>query len=791
MLRNYLTVAVRAFSRQKAYTLVNVAGLAVGMAVCLLIVLFVKHELSYDQFHDSGDRVVRVLRESEAGDEMQLSAVVLGELAQGLSETLPGVERAVRVHRRGGVVSSGVESYDEPGLAWADSGFFDVFSFPLLKGSPKTALARPGTAVVTESAAIRYFGTRDVIGRTLRANDRFDLEVTGVVGDVPSNTHLRFAVLASFSTLGNFDNAWAPENQGWTYLLLAPGQSAAALERQVASSLDDLVWWWNLDAIELSYRLQPVAEIHLRSAGVLGAGEVGSARYVSLFAIIAALVLTIAAINYMNLATARAARRAREVGLRKAVGAARRQLVAQFMSESLLFSVVSLVLAVVILLTALPWFNAVSGKSLSVNVLSDPRVILAFVAVALLTGLASGCYPALLLSGFRPARVLKGLRDRSGSQVLRKGLVVAQFGITIVLLIGTTVVYQQMRFIQHRNLGFDSEQVIAIDRRGLEGDVDVFKRALLGVPGVVAASAASGVPVLQGGWVSDSEVKGAKVMTMRILADADYVRTLGMEVVEGRDIQSASLGDRRESALVNEAMARVQGWADPLAQTVGSGTDSLGNPISAAVVGVVRDFDTGSIHAPIMPAIIDPNPKWEQYFRQYIVRLAPGDVAGTLEELESMWSQFAPAYPFKFNFVDDSVDALYRTEERFGKIFATFTGLAVLVACMGLFGLAAYTAEQRTKEIGIRKVLGARVGGLVALLSAEFLKLVAFAFVIAAPVAYALMLRWLDDFAYRVDLSPILFLGVGLGAAVLALLTVSYQAIRAATADPVRSLRYE
>lgn len=791
MLGNYLTVAVRAFARQKAYTLVNVSGLAVGFASCLMILLFVRDELSYDRFHENGDRIVRVLRESEAAGELQLSAVVLGELAPQLEQTFSGVERAVRVHRRGGVLSNGADSYEEPGFAWADSDFFDVFSFELIHGNAESVLSRPATAVVTEHAARRYFGDVDAIGQMLRLNDRHDLEVTGVVANPPSNSHLDFEVLASFSTLGDLENTWAPENQGWTYLLLAPGQSPGELETQIAASLDDLVWWWNLDAFEVGYKLQAITDIHLRSTDILSAGDVGNERNVYLFSIIAALVLTIAAINYMNLATARAARREREVGLRKAVGARRGQLVVQFMSESVLISGVSLLLAVAIVLGALPWFNAVTGKALSVNVVSDLWVIAAFVAVAAITGLTAGIYPAALLSGFRPARVLKGMRDRSGSPILRKGLVVLQFGITIVLLAGTAVVYQQMRFIQHRNLGFDSEQVVTIDRRGLDGETDAFKQALLGVPGVVSVSSASGVPTLQGGWVSDSEIDGEKIMTMRLLVDGDYASTLGLQIVEGRDIYADRESDRREAVLVNEAMVNAQGWTDPLVETVGAGADSLGNPVNAAVVGVVRDFDTGSMHTPVMPAIIDPNPKWAGFHRQFVVRLAPGDISGTLESLESTWRQFVPAYPFKFSFVDDAVDALYRAEQRFGRIFAAFTLLAVLVACLGLYGLAAFSAEQRTKEIGIRKVLGARVSGLVALLSKEFVKLVAVAFAIAAPVAYILMGRWLDDFAYRIELSPGLFLVVGLGAAALAILTVSYQAIRAATADPVRTLRYE
>jgi len=791
MLKNYLTIALRNLQRHKGYAFINVAGLAVGMACCLLILLFVRHEQSYDRFHENADRIYRVLREGSAGTGLRLTANLLGNLAPRLEDTFPGVERMVRLHNRPAVLSRGDVHFEENHLFWSDASVFDVFDFSLERGDPATALSRPGTAVLTRATAQKYFGDADPLGQTLVLDSKHTLEITGIAAPPPPNSHIDFGVLVSMATLGELENPWIPENQGWTYVLLAPGQSPEALEAQINASLGDLVWWWNLDAIHVAYALQPLVDIHLRSRGYIGVGEVSDERYVQFFSVIALLVLLIACINYMNLATARSARRAQEVGMRKTLGAQRRQLVGQFMSESVLFSLMALTGAVFLVELALPSFNSLTDKTLGLDYTRDGGVLALFLGTALATGLVAGSYPALYLSRFNPVRVLKGLRDRGGPAMLRRGLVVVQFGITIVLLIGSVVIYQQMRYIQTKNLGFDTEQVLIINKRGLQTDLATFKQALLDVPGVVRASASSGVPILQGGWVSESEINDQKVMTMRLLVDEDYVATMGMEIVAGRDFSGDRPADRTQALLVNETMTAVRGWDDPLSQTLTAGSDSAGNPIAVNVIGVVKDFHTGSLHNAIMPTILDPHPKWEGFVRQFLVRIRPENVPGTLSALEATWQRFAPDYPFAYSFLDDDVDALYRAEQRFGTLFAAFTVLAILIACLGLFGLAAHTAEQRTREIGIRKVLGAPLESVVLLLSQDFARLVVVAFVVAAPLAYLAAQRWLDDFAYRIDISWGIFLVAGLLALLVAILTVSYQAVRAALADPVKALRYE
>ncbi len=804
MLKKNLLVALRQFSRQKGYSIINVIGLAVGMATCLVIVQHIRTELSYDKSYPNADRIVRVLREDSAATDIRASAVLLGDLAPSIEDKFAGVERAARVHRRGSVISVGDRQFDEPGFAWTDPAALDIFDLKLNPGfaagasstQPSSALARPNTVVLTPDAATRFFGAEDPVGQTLTVNGTTNLEVTGVLAEPLARTHLDVTVLGSMLSLPDGQNPWTPENQGWSYLLLssADPSARAALMNEINAAVDELAWWWNTDAMYVRYRLQPLTDIYLESAGIQVAGKVGNRRNVQLFAVIAVLILAIAAINYMNLATARAMRRAREVGVRKAIGAGRNNLVLQFMSESLLFSGVAALAAIALMSLSVPVFNRLSGEDVVVN-LADPTVWMLVAAVALVTGVVSGSYPAFYLSSFRPTRVLKGLAGHApgsaGASGLRKSLVVFQFTVTIVLMIGTAVVYQQMRYVQHKDLGFDQSQAVIVPTRGLQSSVESFKQRLLQIPGVVAASAASGAPVLQGGWISESEVDGRKFMTMRILADEDYVETLGMEIVSGRDISTDRAADRTESILVNETMAAMQGWTDPVGQLMPTGTDSLGNAQHAAVVGVIRDFHTNSLHAPIMPVIIDPHPKRAQYVRSLVVRIQGNDAAGTLAAMETEWKAQAPGFPFSFSFIDDSIDALYRADQRFGRLFGVFAVLAALVACLGLLGLAAYMTEQRTKEIGIRKVLGASVSGIVVMLSAGFVRLVLVSFVIAVPIGYLGMRRWLDDFAFRIDPSPWLFVSVGVLATGLAIITVCYQAIRVGKADPVASLRYE
>ncbi|MCH8959910.1 MAG: FtsX-like permease family protein [Bacteroidetes bacterium] len=526
--------------------------------------------------------------------------------------------------------------------------------------------------------------------------------------------------------------------------------------------------------------MQPLSDIHLHSRGYRGGSEVGDMRYIYLSSTIALLVLLIACINYMNLATARSTHRAREVGMRKTLGAQRRQLVGQFMSESILLSLLALVWATMLVELALPYFNDLIGRTLVVDYMHDIDMLAFFLGTALVTGLLAGTYPAFFLSRYTPVRVLKGLRDRGGQAMLRKGLVVVQVGITVALLVGTLVIYNQMRYIQTKNLGFDTEQIISIRKRGLQTDVETFKQAVLDLPGVVRVSASSGIPI-NGGWMSNSDINGQKVTVSRILIDEDYVETMGLEIVTGRDFSGEHPTDRTHALLVNETMVTLQGWEDPLAQTLPLGKDSTGTPIEANIIGVVRDFHTSSLHNAILPATLDP--RKNSVVSTFLVRIRPDDIPGTLAELEATWQRFVPDHPFSYFFVNDVVEALYRADQRFGNTFAAFTALAILIAGLGLFGLAAFTAEQRTKEIGIRKVLGATVSSITFLLSKDFAKLVILAVVLAVPVAYLSMDHWLENFAYRIDLGASVFLLAGALVLVAALLTVSYQAIKAALAD--------
>lgn len=814
MLRNYLTIALRALRKHLGYSLINVAGLAVGLAGCILIALFVWDELSYDRFHEKADRIYRVVRQ---GEDLNTSAL----LAPTMEDELPEVERAVRISPRWFdevLVTRGNTSFYEEDFFFTDPAFFDVFSFPLIRGNPDTALERPFTVILTETMAQKYFGEANPLGQTLSIEGPYgvhDFTVTGVVRDVPHNSHFQFNLLASFATRAETEPQ--PESmRSWyhvgdyTYVLLNEENDVAALQakmptfyaRHHEARLSQIPDEEKPDLTN-AYTFQPITDIHLYSHLERELEPNSEVRYLYIFSVVALLILLIACINYMTLATARAAHRAREVGVRKVVGATRGQLARQFLGESILLSLLAMVLAAAIVQLSLPAFNQLTGKEISIGVASAPWLGPALLLGGLGIGLLAGSYPALFLSGFRPVHVLKGLTGRSASNAwFRSGLVTLQFAISIGLIAATLIVQHQLDYMKNKRLGLNPEQVLVVSTRGKLGTVSqrfgAFKQELLRHPAIAHVSTVNPIlPARPDGlrelWVKhprdagSPEERQAMPRANGMSVGMDVLKTLDISLVKGRTFRPADFDSIRAEngftpVLINQTAVRQFGWEEP----IGKEFACCRRP-TPRVVGVVEDFHYQSLKTQIAPLTLMPT--W--WSRHVLVRVRTDDLASTIDFVETQWEAIAPDYPFAYTFLDDRFARVYDAEERLAQVFGVFALLAIAIACLGLLGLVAYMASTRTKEIGIRKVLGASVSNVVALLTKDFLRLILVAFIVATPVVHWAMGHWLQDFAYRITLGPSVFLLAGAAALVIALATVSYQAFRAARTDPAEALRYE
>jgi putative ABC transport system permease protein len=806
MLKNYFTVALRNLQRHKGYSFINILGLSIGLACCITIFLFVRDELRYDTFHAKADRIYRIQNDYHSDGKQQRLASSPPAFGPSLQRVFPEVEQSVRLFDlRQQLVSYGDKKFFEKDFLLADSTVFDVFTLPFALGNPREALNDPRSLVISESVARKYFGNGNPLNRELTLSGSVKLRITGVMKDLPAHSHLKINALGSLGSL----TLWGEEpsrleDWGWqmtyTYLLLPEGYDAGRLEAKLPAFLEQYAEP-KLEGGRYEARLQPLKKIHLHSAGLeFDIAQTGDIHYVYAFSAIALFALLIACFNFMNLSTARSARRAKEVGLRKVIGANRSQLVGQFLGESVLLAVLALVIALVLVALALPAFNVWAGKNLSIGTVFTPLALAGLLATAVAVGLLAGSYPALFLSGFRPVRVMKGdlgLGGR-GSYSFRQVLVVMQFAVSTALIIATGVVFYQLRYMQQKNLGFAKEQLVFLPMRtgDMQRNYQAIAQELLRHPGVTAATASYGVP---GGAFAGESIRlpgrpDAYTVNM-FLADHNYIPTMGMQLVAGRNFSRQFATDEQEAFILNETAVRDLGWGDPVRaigkeifwETWGAGgeADTLKR---GRVVGVVKDFHAKSFHQKIEPMVMHIYPGG---FNEFVVRIRPENTAATLGFLRGQWAKLAPEWPFDYQFLDDQFARLYASEQTFGRLFGVFTGLSIFVACLGLFGLASFTAQQRTKEIGVRKILGASVGSIVALLSRDFLKLIAIAFVLAAPAAWYFMREWLQHFVYRVDLGWWIFAAAGGLAGLIALCTISLQSIRAALTAPVKSLRNE
>ncbi|MDP4245393.1 MAG: ABC transporter permease [Bacteroidota bacterium] len=793
MLKNYFKIAFRNLWKHRVFSLINVLGLAVGMTAGFLIFMFVRFELSYDGFHTKADRIYRVVADIKTPTEVINASGPAWAVPSHIKLDFPEVEDFVRVSQSSWLVRKGDVKFQEDHSLLADSSFFRVFDFPLLHGDPKTALTEPLSIVMSETAARKYFGDANPVGQTvLFSGDAFPAKVTGIMKDIPENSQIRADMLVSMSTLTKklnptLDDQWG--NYGLTaYLLLKPGTNAAALQGKMPAFLERRNGKeMHAQQMTPTLFLEPMRDVYLHSTR--DGSKTGNINNVYIFSIIAVFIMLIACINFINLTTARSVERAKEVGIRKVVGAARTQLAGQFVGESVLLCLIAFVITIGLSALLLPSFNVVAGKTISHGIFDNAWLILDLLLASIGIGLLAGVYPALVLSSFRPVMVLK-CRFSTGTRgtLLRKGLVVLQFVISIGLIISTIVVSRQMNFMRSQDLGFNKDQMMVVDSNNDPGK-DAFKQAITGMPGVLSTSTSSSVPGggNMGAYSEIENVRGEMQIANLDLyfVDYDYIPQFQIKMAAGRPFSREFGSDTTQAMVINEAASKLFGYPSPAA-AIGRRFKQWGR--EGTIVGVTKDFHFRSLQQKIAPLSMRIEPHGTQLV---IAKVSPSNLPATISAIEGKWKTLIPNRPFSYTFLDESFDKQYKSEERFGKLFLQFAVLAIFISCLGLLGLASYSTLQRTKEIGIRKVMGASVGSIVNLLSKDFLQLVIISFFIAAPLAGWLMYKWLENFAYRTHLAWWVFLASCLLALVIALGTISVQAIRSAVANPVRSLRTE
>jgi putative ABC transport system permease protein len=809
MFTNYLKIAWRNLLKNKTFSLINIIGLASGLACFILITLYITDELSYDRYHEKADRTYRINSDIRFGGTDLNMAVSADPMGATLKKDYPQVEQFTRIYASEGskLFKKDNVYITEDRVVYADSTLFDVFTFPAVAGNTKTALNEPNTVVVTESTAKKYFGSVEAaMGKTMECNDERSrlYKVTAVIKDIPRKSHFIYDMFLSMDNVEYNFNTFLSHNFH-TYIVLKAGTDYKAFEKNFVQVIDKYILpeakqFMQIESMNdfektgnrLSYSLIPLTDIHLRSERNVELGVNGSMQYVYIFGAVALFILLIACINFMNLSTARSASRAKEVGIRKVLGTEKKSLIRQFLAESTLTSFIALLLALVGTWLALNWFNDLAGKEFRMTDLLKPGFLIFLLALPVAVGLLAGSYPAFFLSSFKPIAVLKGKMNTGFSKSnLRSTLVVFQFFTTILLITGTIVIYKQLSYIQSTKIGFNKEQVLVVDNPSMNSSTaESFRAEVSKLSSVKSSSFAGFLPVSNSSrndntWSTEavmSEKNGFNMQNWRI--DYDYIPTLGMEIIKGRNF-SPQYGGDSTALIINEATAALIGGGDPIGRKLY--TNGGQNPTVYTVIGVVKNFNYESLRKNVGPLCFRlGNNKWTTAFR-----VETKDMKNLLAQVESKFKAMAPGMPFSYSFLDESFEGMYRNEQRIGKVAFSFSFLAILIACLGLFGLATYMAEQRTKEIGIRKVLGASVSGIVQMLSKDFVKLVLIACVFAIPLAWWGTSEWLQNFAYRVSIGWWVFAAAAVIALIIAVLTVSSQAVKAALSNPVKSLRTE
>ena len=795
MLKNYIKITSRHIKRQKGYTFINISGLAVGMACCILILLWVQNELSYDKYHENSKRIYRITYASEIGGAYDHYALAPFPSAPAFKEEIPEVVAFTRLWERTGLITHQNNKFDVRDIFYADPDYFRIFTHEFIAGDPDSALEAPRSVVLTEDSALKIFSSQDPLGKSINLNGDGDLKVTGVIKNVPINSHFHFDYLVSMNSIPRERTDPLKEWQwilGYGYVLLEEKADFKQVENKIASIVDKYIGQDEEKfGIKSYYFLQKVTDIHLKSHLQSEIGGNGDIRYVYIFSFIAIFILIIACINFMNLSTARSASRGKEIGIRKVLGAHRKRLVSQFLTESVSLSLYSLILALILVWLILPAFNNLTGKNINMRAMWHPITILGFLGIVAFTGVAAGSYPAFYLSSFQPIYTLHN-KFRKGSQrsLLRTSLVILQFTISICLMISTFIVLNQLNYMKNQKLGFDKEQVLAVHIKGegIPNQVDALKNELKKNPNILEATYSEGLPGRQESVITVFQEGKSEKETHTfdyIYSDYDFAKTFGLEIIQGRDFSKEFASEEENAYLINETAAAKLGW----------GNNAVGKKIGISdermfpIVGIVKDFHYKSLKETIGPLAIYLLPT---NFAYLSIKMNTADITATLAYIETTWKTFEKERSFDYFFVDENFDALYNSEERLSHIITVFAVVAIFIACLGLFGLASFTAEQSTKEIGIRKVLGASVSSIMARYSQNFIKWVLISNIIAWPVSYFLMkFYWLANFPFRIKISVLTFAASGSIALLIALFTVSFQSIKAALANPIDSLRSE
>ena len=792
MLKNYFKIAWRNLVKNKVFSLINILGLTIGITVCMMIFLFIMNEFSVDNFHQKGKNIYRVMRRFKNDGKESSVSYLSGPYAPALLNDFKGeIKQAVRVNPTDKLVTIGNKSFHEKKVYDVDPDFFGLFSFPLMKGNASNVLLNPNSVVLTETTAKKYFGSvSNALGKVITLDKNLQLKVTGIAKDVPSNSHLDFDLIVPLSNYKDrsWMNVWI-NNGLFTYVLLDPHVTSAQVESHFAQFMDK---YMGSDMKKFGYHftlsLTPLKDIYFENASFDNVKH-GDKTVVYIFLSIAVLILLIACINFMNLSTIRAVERSKEVGLRKVLGAMRNNLVWQFIGESVLLTAISCFLSVGLLLLLMPWYNQLLGYSLTVSLNRLP-LWLFFAAIIIVVGFLAGSYPAFFLSAFSPVQALKGkLRLGKGGSAFRQVLVVVQFSISVFLIIGTIIIMNQMSYVKNKQLGYNKEQtiIVPLDNDDIYNNLKVFKNDLQNNSSIASVSMMSGEP---GGYFDgqmfDVEGHNEKWMARSEFADFEYVKTLGLKIIAGRDFSPQYATDTTDAVLINRTAAAKLGWAPDAA--IGKWIqNTVRDNVKRRIIGVVEDFNFLSLKENMDALVISPT----EDRRVALIKIKPGNIQAGISAIKREYNSVAPAYPLEYRFLDQQFDELYKNDLRQQTILSVFAGLAIFVACLGLFGLASFTATKRIKEIGVRKVLGSSVQGIVILLSKDLLKPVVIATCIALPVGYYAMNKWLHNFAYKTTLHWWIFVLAALITFGIALLTVSFQAIKAASANPVKSLRTE
>ena len=794
MIKNYFKISLRIIKQHKEYSLINIIGLAMGMACCIIILLWVQDEMSFDGFNKNAASLYRITETQTFDGETSHVARAPAPLAPALLEEVPEVINSMSFFPAPSLLVSYKENhFYESGIGFAGPSIFEMFTFPFLNGNPETALHDTSSIVITKEQAEKYFNREDPINKIIRLNNKHEFVVTGVIENVPKNSHLQFDFLLSLEAMENMREdvgiPWHPVLGNWginflySYIQVAENVDIDSLDTKILNFIQEHA---SIGSIKL--HLQPIKKIHLHSNLVADVEGNGSIKFVYIFSIVAFFVLFIACINFMNLSTAHAGKRAKEVGMRKISGAKKEQIILQFLGESFFLSFLSLLFAVCIVLLFLPVFNNLAGKNLSINMMNSSYVVFILIGAAITAGLLAGLYPAFFMSSFRPLSMLKSLKKPGPKGlVFKRLLVIFQFSLSILLIIATLIVHSQLHFIQNSRLGFEKEQMICIRLRGESAQYyQSIKTELLKNSNIMNVTAANQLPTniiysFTGADWRGRDPENEQVFHF-ITVDYDFFETLNMRMAAGRAFSNEFQTDRSEAFILNEKAASIIGWETPVGEEF-----SYYNR-SGKIIGIVQDFHFENFYNEIEPLILLYDPPGSDH---YLMVKTSGDISGSLKFIEETWNKGAPSYPFEFSFLDEEFGRQYQSEKRMGRLFNYFTSISVLIASLGLFGLASFMSSQRTKEIGIRRVVGASAADIVRLISKEFLVLVGVANIIAWPAAFFFMSKWLNNFVFKTNIQIWIFLLSALAAFTIALLSVSYKTIKAALANPVDSLRHE